>query len=420
MSAKRLQNFAVAYIAIWTISPPLFVSGSARLLVVMATVIWMVLEILRHDGLARRITLPVLMTLLFIGYTGLNELMLSGVEGVVRNTQIWIMLFFLVVWQSRQNDLKSLVSIFWLVLAVYPVWLFITIQTIVTVNDHAARIIVRSSPEALELSLQGVGGYTLVYGTLLLIPALIGMVNNPRTLRGDALPQPLHVLPRISLALVVLNLAMGVALVLTAGFSLAVIALAGILLSVTFLKSFTATRLLITVFATLFFSILARPILDVTLSALLPLAEGTNFVNKIRDVLASFQQGDAVGTAADRIQRYMRSLRLFVENPLIGVLSFDNTGKHSAILDNFARWGVFFGSVFVYLVTFPAVRVMCSNKRYFGVGLSMLAAVAVIFGMNNGFAAAGLMLYIMFPVSLHILSANRAQQSPRDEVVAHA
>jgi hypothetical protein len=105
----------------------------------------------------------------------------------------------------------------------------------------------------------------------------------------------------------------------------------------------------------------------------------------------------------------MRSLQIFTENPIIGVLGFENIGKHSQILDGFARWGVIFGGIFVYLISYPAFRAMRGSKHSFGVGLALFVAITVIFGMNNGFAAAGLMLYVMFPVSMHIIQKRDAR-----------
>ena len=419
MDVKRIQNWAIIYIAIWAISPPLFANMEARILVVFATFIWAALEIYRSDGLAHRVTIPVLLALLFMVYTGSVEILLSGAAGLIMHLQIWIMLFFLIVWQSRRNDIQSLTSVFWVVLAVYPIWQFVTVKTILTENSHAARILVRSSGEATELIQQGVGGYSLVYGTLLLIPALVGLARNPNVLRGTTLPPTLRAMPRLAFWLVLLNIGLGLALVLTAGFSLAVIALVGILISVTFLKTFNAPRLLFAFFAGLVFLVLAQEILEAILTALLPLVEGTSYAHKVRDLLSSLELGAASGTVGDRTERYFRSLALFTENPLFGVLAIDDVGKHSTFLDGFARWGVIFGGILVYLVIFPAVKFMRENKQEFGVGLAMFVAIIVIFGLNDGFAAAGLMLYIMFPVSLHMLRVGRKRYMQKT-VAQHA
>ena len=409
MRTVTLQNLAIGYIAVWSVSPPLFGSDIARLLVIFSTATWIFLEISRPGGIAYTVTVPILLTLLFISYTGTFEALLYGAEGVIRGIQIWIMLFFLIVGQSRRNDLQSLVPVFWSVLAVYPVWLFITFETLITTNGHAARTIVRASAEAEALTEQGVGGYGLVYGTLLFIPLLLGLLRNRKVLNGGVLPRPLRIFPGLAFGLVALNFGLGVAVVLTAGFTIAVIALIGILFSFFLFEKYNATRFLFAFLAMLVVTIFAKSILEAALLALQPLAEGTSYAWKIRDMLLSIQIGDASGTAAVRSERYIRSLLIFEENPLFGVLARDDVGKHSQFLDGFARWGAIFGGIFVYLVSFPALRAIRHGMHEFGVGLAMLVGIVVIFGLNNGFASAGLMIYIIFPVSMHILKNGYAR-----------
>lgn len=404
-----LQNLAVGYVAIWSISPPLFGNDTARILVIFCALIWLFLEIFRLGGLGHKVTVPILLTFLYVGYTGLFEALLYGPEGLIRQIQIYIMFFFLIVAESRRYNLQSLVTVFWVVLAVYPVWLFITFSTLTTTNAHAARTIVRSSEAAAELMQQGVGGYGLVYGTLLLIPALLSLQRNRKLLRGEALSRLLRMFPVLAYGLVALNIGLGVALVLTAGFTIAVIALVGILLSFFLLEKYNAMRFLFAAFAMIVVAFWAKPLLEATLLFLQPFAEGTNFALKIRDILFSMQVGEASGAASIRLERYIRSLQIFAENPIIGVLGFEDVGKHSQILDGFARWGVFFGGLFVYLISFPAFRAMRGSNHSFGMGLSLFVAITVIFGMNNGFAAAGLILYVMIPVSVHIIQKRHIQ-----------
>ena len=140
-----IQNLMVAYIFLWTISPPLFASDAARLLVVPATAVWFLIEITRQKGLLQNSIVPVLLALALILYTGIVEMLTSGPSGLLQHIQLWIALFFLMIFQSRQHDLKSLVPLFWLVLAVYPVWQIITVWTLSYEDHRAARIIVRAS-----------------------------------------------------------------------------------------------------------------------------------------------------------------------------------------------------------------------------------------------------------------------------------
>jgi len=408
---EKIQNWAIAYIALWAISPPLFASDAARVLVLVATGAWFFLELQRRNGVFLRPTRPVLLTFVFMAYTGLVEVLLSGPSGLLSHIQIWIMLFFLVIFQSRRKDLQSLTPIFWLVLAVLPVWLSITVKTVVFDNPHAARAVVRSSLEADALVQQGVGGYALVYGAILLLPSLLILLVNSFRLNRATLPKPLQAMPRVAHGLLLLNIGLSASLILVSGFSIAVIAMTVIVILVIFLKHYSAPRFITTVLTLLVFLAFAVPLLEWLLTAMMPFAEGTNFAIKINDVLRSMQVGDAVGSAGDRLERYVRSIRLFIENPFIGALVVDDIGKHSEILDAYARWGVVFGSVFVYLVTFLPLRVLRADKTRFGAGLAMLVAVLLAFGLNSGFAVAGLMLYIMFPVVSHMLKSPNRQRN---------
>lgn len=385
-----------------------------------STLTWLFLEISRSSELAHKVTTPILLTFLYIGYTGFVEALLYGPEGLISRIQIFIMFFFLIIGQSRRNDLKSLVPVFWAVLAVYPVWLFITVRTLTTTNAHAARTIVRSGEAAAELTQQGVGGYGLVYGTLLLFPALLVLLRNRQVLRDGTLPRPLRTFPVLAFGLVALNIGLGVALALTAGFTIAVIALIGILISFFLLEKYNAMRFLFAAFVMIVLVLFAKPLLEASLLFLQPFVEGTNFALKIRDILFSMQVGDASGTASVRAERYMRSLQIFAENPIIGVLRFEDIGKHSQILDGFARWGVIFGGILVYLISYPAFRAMRGSKHSFGMGLALFVAITVIFGMNSGFAAAGLMLYVMFPVSMHMIQKQDARPFQKSVVKALA
>ena len=400
---ERFQNWAIAYIAIWAISPPLFASDTARALVLIATGAWFFLELSRSKGIVLRPTRPVILAFVFMAYTGVLEVVLNGPNGLLSHIQIWIMLLFLVIFQSRRTNLQSLTPIFWLVLSILPLWMFITIKTVLFENPHAARLIVRSSAEADTLVQQGVGGYALVYGAILLLPSLSVLLLNSFSLKNVILPRPLQSIPAIAQGLLLVNLALSVFLVLSAGFSIAVIAMIAIFILTIFLNRYSAQRAFITLFALVVAFVLGESLLEWVLTAMLPFAEGTNFAIKINDVLRSMQVGDAVGSAGDRLERYARSFRLFIENPIVGTLVVDDIGKHSEVVDTYARWGAFIGTIFLYLTIFLPLRVLQAGKIRFGVGLAMLMAVVFVLGLNSGFAVAGLMLFLMFPVVSHML-----------------
>jgi hypothetical protein len=272
--------------------------------------------------------------------------------------------------------------------AVVPVWLFITLTTY-SVLHNASRLIVRNSDEALELQSSGVGGYGLVYSVFVAVPVICYLLKARVGLT------------RIQKILLVLTLVLAVVVVFMAGYAIAVIlmtlGLATALLVDRF-ESKSVTRLAALV---LVFVPLAILFLPPMVSWITDASKGTMYERKVEDVMASLSTEQDVGTVAGRTDRYNRSIDLFVENPVQGVLSFRDIGKHSAILDRLARFGVFFGFMFLYCATFLPLRYMRRPKSLgFGMALSV-AIVAIPFCfLNNVFPGFGYMLFLFFPIAM--------------------
>jgi hypothetical protein len=208
-------------------------------------------------------------------------------------------------------------------------------------------------------------------------------------------------LTRIQKILLVLTLVLAVVVVFMAGYAIAVIlmtlGLATALLVDRF-ESKSVTRLAALV---LVFVPLAILFLPPMVSWITDASKGTMYERKVEDVMASLSTEQDVGTVAGRTDRYNRSIDLFVENPVQGVLSFRDIGKHSAILDRLARFGVFFGFMFLYCATFLPLRYMRRPKSLgFGMALSV-AIVAIPFCfLNNVFPGFGYMLFLFFPIAM--------------------
>ena len=127
ISVTGVQNLCLIYVCLWTTAPPLAYPDWARLLSVLAMLIGAGTDAARRGGIFRRPTLPVLLAMAYIVYTGAVEFLYDGAGGVTRNLQLFIMLMFLIVHESRRNDLDSLRPVFWAVLLTLPIWQVITI-----------------------------------------------------------------------------------------------------------------------------------------------------------------------------------------------------------------------------------------------------------------------------------------------------
>jgi hypothetical protein len=137
------------------------------------------------------------------------------------------------------------------------------------------------------------------------------------------------------------------------------------------------------------------------LQVLREIVYGTNYAIKIDDLIFSLSSNSLTGSAGERGERYWRSLVLFFENPLIGTLSYADIGKHSTFLDHLAQWGIFFGGILFYLISFlqwGGMRQSTRIKGEFGIAIGSLIAVMAVFGLNKHFASAGIFLFIIYPV----------------------
>ncbi|MEL7115679.1 MAG: hypothetical protein AAGP08_08815 [Pseudomonadota bacterium] len=402
------QNVLLAYICLWATAPPLAYGGLFRLAVLAAAAGWLAIESVRPGSILRRPTLPVLLVFAYVLYVAFVEGLFHGASGIIRNLQIFIALFFLVVHQSRRHTLEVLAPVFWIILLTLPIWYALSLNVLLTENSHAARILVRSGAEARALSERGVGGYALVYTAVLATPALLSLAFNTNASLRDGLPRLIRAIPAAPMIIIWANILLGSLFALNAGFSIAVILLFLGCFATLAMRSYNPMKLVLFVLAAIVFALFAKDVLELVLNALLPLTEGSNFNLKIRDVLASLQAEEALGTLSDRTERYERSFFLFLQSPLIGVLSFNEIGKHSQFLDEFAQFGIIVGAMFMYVMLFLPAKILRTSTRQHGAALGTFVATGLLFSLNNGFVGAGVALFIMFPVAIHFADQQRA------------
>ncbi len=398
-----LQNFALAILCLWIISPPLTLNPIARALALLAIVTWGLLEIIRSNGIFRRPTWPVLGAGLFIAYDLVLWYALGEWE-LISHIQMYILLALLVIYESRRTDPKSLAPVFWTMMLALPVWWISTLRGFDTFGDHAARTVVRSSGEAMELMQQGVGGYSLIYSSLVLIPVLVLMTFRWRQFDTSSAPRFLRAFPRAFRLMPPVMLALITILVLRAGFTIAVIVMVATLaVSLMYLRT-RPWILLMAPLVALFLVVVGQIFLQDIVELLIPVADGTSFVYKLRDLQLSLEIGDSTGTVADRTERYLRSINSFLQNPLFGVLGDRGVGNHSAYLDYFAQRGLFFGMLYMVLMLYLPVRMLRQLPGVLSMTGGVLAVMILFPLLNSVTMAIGVVLFIMFPVACSITS----------------
>ncbi|MDT0684536.1 hypothetical protein RM543_17835 [Roseicyclus sp. F158] len=390
-SITSLQNIALIFLCLWITSPILTPNDLARLAALAALGAWVGLELSRPNGIFWRPTLPVFGALLFIFYDlvlwyGLRE------WGLLSHIQMYILLTLLIVYESRRHDPRSLAPVFWAMMVTLPIWFFATFRAFDTFGSHAARTVVRSSEEAVELMQQGVGGYSLIYSGLILVPIMISMTMQRRKFDMSSAPRPLRLLPVITLVLIV-------AVVLNAGFSIAILLLmATLMISLAYLKPRPWKLVVAPPLAVVL--ILVAPIFLIHIvDFLMPFAEGTNFALKLRDIRLSLELGGSIGTVNDRTERYLRSINSFLENPLLGVMGDRGVGKHSEYLDHFAQRGVLFGALYMALLLYVPLRMLRRTPGMLGMTGGVLTIIILLPFLNSLTMTVGVALFIMFPAA---------------------
>jgi hypothetical protein len=97
---------------------------------------------------------------------------------------------------------------------------------------------------------------------------------------------------------------------------------------------------------------------------------------------------------------------------VLGTLTFDDVGKHSAVLDRFAQYGFAFGLLFLALLIYVPMR-MRGPRAPIGLALAFLIVAIGFPLLNNVFMSWGLVLYVFsggaFAVDGFIPGTGRSQ-----------
>ena len=419
--AQLLRRAALAYLIVWVLSPPLGYGAIWRVLAVLAMLLWLALEALATRGVLLRPSWWVLGAVVFVLYTAFIEWLVPDSSAVNRQFSIWIMLFFLLVGESfrrgRDDDARFC---FWLILLVLPIWMFTTLRGLETIGADVSRAISRTSDEAKQLTEEGIGGFGFVYTVLLFVPFLAHLTL---WARGRLVGLTGKWQTRLGYGLIAANCLLALALLLRAGYSIALLLTAFALAFVFLIRSRRllpfAMSLCLSGLLVLVGGLALGPIFDI----LQGVASGTEYSTKVRDVQASLEGGQSTGTLAMRVDRYQRSARLFMENPVLGTLTFNDVGKHSAILDRFAQYGFAFGLLFLLLITYIPLAMLRDRRVPIGLALAFLT-IAITHPMtNNVFMSWGLVLYVFSYGTLAVMGIpleRRCRARVDEGVIAHA
>lgn len=390
-----LQNLFIFYVSIWVISPILAYGTAYRVLAIISVVMWFFLEFYNKSGILKKPSPVLFLVFTYIFYTVLFGFLAVDDFSFTQNFQLFIMFFFLLVYESRKNHLYTLSWIVWGVLLIYPVWFYITIEALDSIGGYVSRVIVRSSEDTKELTQQGIGGYGLVYSGLLLFPVMIGLFCHLLNVRSSVLKSKFNF--NFYLFVVVVNIVFIFLLIFKAGYSVAIISLFFSSLIIFIMNKFSYIRMCICVFFCIFVFLFYKNIVFYFSEILLLFTDNPIYIRKINDVVVSLASDSSAGTVSDRVSVYSKSLFAFFHNPFVGVLNSEEIGGHSFILDNYAKWGIVFGSILFYFIIFIPLKYLAIKSSSFGVCFAIVFVILAVFSLNTQAGSFGVVLYLITP-----------------------
>jgi hypothetical protein len=387
ISIGKMQTLCILYLSIWVTAPILAYGSIYRVLAFFAMAAWILLEVFDSNGIIRKPSLRVILIFFFVLYTTSVVVLSDGAGAITRNIQLYVFLFFIIIHDSYRNKgFEKLKIAFNFSLILMPIWLTQTYLAL-QANSRVARILVRSSEQAVELSNSGVGGFGLVYFVLAYSVCLLGLLKlNVINIRKN----------KFFTLLIVINIIFSLMVIYKSQYSTALITLLIAALLVLFLKK--VNLLYLTCFS--LFSIVMIVNLESILVSVADFFIGTNYHLKIMDIIYSLR-GNEAGTVDDRTARYLRSIILFVENPVIGSLSLKDVGKHSLILDNFAQFGIFFGCMLSYIIFSIPYEIFKKEKNLITLTVPIFFVVISLTLLNNIAMSFGYVFFVFYPYLIY-------------------
>ncbi len=331
-----IQSIAVAYLTIWSISPPLEIDLIYRVIAVGALVVWGVCWLLRENPIVldKNQLLSILFLFTVIGVTFIDN---GDFRGILKQIAFFMLVVCFILnsyYKNHWDELRWLIPV---VLILFIIFNYKTVQALIE-DPTIARRIVRDDEETYQYLRQGVGGYSLVYPQVCVSSAFFLWIF--KVFKQNKVYFAIGVVWAISL----------LQLISKAGYSIAIFTTSmGIILLLLYkgksgMKAFVVA---IVIFATVMLSILY---FDAFREWLLEIFDGTAVARKINDLVASGESGSAEGSIDARIRRYQGSLNVALKYPIIGALWRDGGGGHSALLDTFAKYGLWGGWFFIKAV----------------------------------------------------------------------
>lgn len=328
-----VQICCVTVLCLWVIQPTFSVNSLARMFGTTAIAVFLLAEVVKRPSTFLQSTPLTILVIFYAAYANLAGCLADGMIDVTRNFILSYTLLCLMVLEIyRQRDVRQLLwpAALSVVSSIIPV--LITIFAMEQ-QRNVARIITRVSEEGTRLPFVGVGGFGLICFICALPLAFVYFIRAGR---------PSALWARVFCFIL---LSAGIVLIARGGVFNALAVSAISVVDSLFLTWDVQGRLAspIMVWG---LAACAAFIVVPNIGAIAPeLAEGTMSERKVADGPEFISEIEVSGTVEGRFERCQSSVTLFHKNPVTGVISLQDIGKNSRLLDGCARLGIIIGSI---------------------------------------------------------------------------
>lgn len=375
-----LDFLLYTFLLVWCVSPPLGYSLFCRLGALAAVALLAMRIMLKAAASKGSRWLIIVFPLLIAIVAGLSLAFKFFINEI--NTLIFISMA-VCAWNTyftppspAQRNL-----FFFITFTVCLVWMYCT-YSVLRVDPHAMRALIRASEESMYFAQLGVGGYGFLYTLILMFPVGLGVI-----IKKDE--------PFLLRVLALFFCVCAVVLASKSGYFLAFLLL---IFSFFFflINQFAKNRVIILGFV-LVFAVIGLCFADDILEFLMRQIDIPSIQRKLRDVQQMLNSGMDVGDSefSTRSERYTRDLKLILSSPVWGNLSFDAVGKHSHLMDFAAMFGLPVAFFYVHFCWRTLKNFM--NGRSAAVSTCLLTAFLLLM-LNSLTYQLGCALFILLPM----------------------
>jgi hypothetical protein len=333
---STVQLFAVMYLVVWSVSPFMEVDLIYRILAVVAAGIWFIFLMLRQNPLVLDSKQVMAIVFLFsvIGVVFIETGKASEIIKQISYFMLAICFVICLYYQKQWQELSIVIPVVLILFIVFNV----KTGNVLMLDPTIARSLVRDDEEMYVYLRQGIGGYSLIYPQVCVFPAFVQWTV--QAFRKN----------KIFFLLGAVYIGSYIYVILNAGYSIAIFTtVLGLLLQFVY-KGNSAIRAVL-IAMTLFVSLmLAIVYIESFRNWMLNTFQHNAIQHKINDLVATSESGATEGSLESRMIRYRASVELFYKYPIIGSLWRDSGGGHSAILDTFAKYGLWGGYMYCYMI----------------------------------------------------------------------